>query len=234
MGNFKNSTFMFLLGGGIAGFITIQSIVFLVKAWRQGKRLGLTTTQMRRVVMSSSIFTIVPSISILLGVITLSGALGVALPWIRECLIGAITYELPAAQAAAAAFGTTLGSGIEDPVVFSAIAWVMTLGSLVPMVLIPIFLKKLQSGVSSMQLKDAHWTDLLLTAMFIGLISSFLGQSLSGGTVAVLTLFSSAVIMLVLGLIIKKAKASWLENFALPITMLGGMALSVLYTFLLK
>jgi len=39
-----------------------------------------------------------------------------------------------------------------------------------------------------------------------------------------LTLAVSAVIMIVCGLLIKFLKWKWLENYALPITILGAMA----------
>ena len=233
MDSFKNSSVLFLMAGAVALFVTVQALVFFVRAWKQGKRLGISTSVMRRTAVSSGVFSLVPSISIILGIITLSGALGVALPWFRECVIGAITYELPAAETAAQAFGDGLKAGVDDPVVFSAIAWVMTLGSLVPLILIPIFLKRIQGGVASLQSKNSRWTDLLLAAMFIGMISAFLGQSFSGGPVAVLTLLSSAVIMGILGFLVKKRQIKWLEDFALPITMLGGMALAVLYNAVL-
>ena len=37
----------------------------------------------------------------------------------------------------------------------------------------------------------------------------------------------------VCGLLVKKANLKWLENFALPISMLGAMALSILYANIL-
>jgi hypothetical protein len=37
----------------------------------------------------------------------------------------------------------------------------------------------------------------------------------------------SAVIMVIIGLISKKHKVKWLENYALPVSMLSAMALSI-------
>ena len=39
--------------------------------------------------------------------------------------------------------------------------------------------------------------------------------------------------MAVCGVLVKVKKVKWLENFALPISMLGAMALSILYANLL-
>ena len=109
----------------------------------------------------------------------------------------------------------------------------MTLGCITPLIIIPLFLKKIQGGVHSLRKKDSHWGDLFLTAMFLGMISAFLGMGISDGLLSVLTLLTSAAIMAVCGVFVKVKKIKWLENFALPFSMLGAMALSILYANLL-
>ena len=133
-----NGTFMYLIGGGVILFVLAQSIFFLTRAWRRAKELGISTAKLRKTVLSTALFTIAPAISFLLGVVTLSKFLGIPLPWIRMSVIGAITYELPAATAAANAFGTSLSELVTDPKVYAAIAWVMTLGIL-PSIILPPF-----------------------------------------------------------------------------------------------
>ena len=76
-----NSLPMYLICGVIILFVLGMSILFMIRAWRAGITMGLDKTKLRRVVTSSITFTLLPSISILLGVIALSGSLGVPLPW---------------------------------------------------------------------------------------------------------------------------------------------------------
>ena len=45
---------------------------------------------------------------------------------------------------------------------------------------------------------------------------------------------ASALLMAVCGLLIKKCKWSWLEQYALPLCMLGAMALSLPLTALMR
>lgn len=230
MEDIRNSPFLFALGSFVALFVTVQSLVFIVQAWKEGRRLGLGTAVMRKALIGSGIFSVVPSVAILLAVLTLAGSLGLPLPWIRLSVVGAITYELPAAETAAQAFGSTIKQAILDRQVFSAIAWAMSLGSVFAMILIAFFAKGIQSGIHKAQIKDVAWSGLLITAMFMGLISAFLGSSLGGGLVSILTLLSSAAVMAGFGLLIKKAGLSKLENFAMPVSMLAGMAVAALYT----
>lgn len=228
----RNSPFMFALGAGIALFVTVQSIVFMVAAWKEGRRLGLGVATMKKAIIGASTFSVVPSIAILLAVLTLAGSLGLPLPWLRLSVVGAITYELPAAETAAQAFGTSIKNTIDDPVIFSAVAWAMSLGSVFAMILITVFAKSIQSGIHKAQVKDSAWSGLLISAMFMGLISAFLGSALAGGFVSILTLLTSAAIMGLFGLLIKKAKLAWLENFAMPVSMISGMAMAAVYTFM--
>ena len=231
--DFKNSGFMYLLGVLVGLFVIAQSVYFLVKAVRRSRELGIAGNVVKRTIASSAVFAILPSVSILLGLITLANTLGLPLPWIRLSVLGAVTYELPAATVALNALGESISAPVSGPLAFNPVAWVMTLGCITPLIIIPLFLKKIQGGVHSLRQKDSHWGDLFLTAMFLGMISAFLGMGISDGLLSILTLLTSAAIMAVCGVFVKVKKVKWLENFALPISMLGAMALSILYANLL-
>ena len=51
----------------------------------------------------------------------------------------------------------------------------MTLGIIPSMLLIPLFLKKLQGGMSVLKERDSVWSEHFMTAIFLGMISAFLG-----------------------------------------------------------
>ena len=228
-----NSFFLYSLTTIVILFVLAQSTFFLIKAWRQAKKIGMDVSILKRTVFSSAIFSIAPSVSILLGVITLSKFIGLPLPWLRLSVIGALTYELPAASAAAAATGASIATTVTDPTVFATIAWVMTLGIIPGLILIPIALKKIQSGVLSIGAKDKKWGEVFMSALFLGMISAFLGlvfKDVGNGLVGFIPIFvllCSAILMIILGTLVKKYKVQWLENYALPFSMLGAMALSI-------
>lgn len=233
MADYRNSGFMFALGILVALFVTVQSIVFLRKAWQEGKRRGIDPAVMRKAVVSSAVFTLVPSLSILLTMLTLSGALGLALPWIRLSVIGAVTYELPAAEAAAQAAGASLMASSIPPSVFTLITWVMTLGIMSGPIFIIAYFRKLQGRVNKIKVEDNRWGSLLIAAMFVGLISSFLGSALAGGLVSILTLFSSALLMVICITLEQKGGLKLFKDFALPLSMIGAMTLAIVYSGLL-
>lgn len=218
-------------------FVICQSVFFLVRAYRRGKSLGMDMGKIKKTMISTAIFTFAPALSILLGVITLSKFLGLPLPWLRLSVIGAITYELPAATTTANALGiSALSETITDPKVYTAIAWVMTLGIFPGLLWVPLFIRKIQGGLMKIKNKDSKWGDILMTALFLGMISAFLGMVFADirsglkGWIPIFVLLFSALIMGVCGLLIKKCSMKWLENYALPVSMLGAMIFAAFIT----
>ncbi len=236
----SNSSFMYVLVAVVIAFVILQSVVFLVKAWKRGLQLGMDKQVLKKTVGSSAVFTIAPAVAILLGVIALSKALGFPLPWLRLSVIGALTYETTAAASAASAVGSSLAQRIIDPKVFSAIVWVMTLGIVPGLVLVPLLGKKIENGVASIKTKDQRWGEIFLSGLFLGMISAFLGVVFAHvregltGWIPVFVMLASAILMLICGAIRKVLKAKWIEDYALPISLLGGMALSIPITSLVQ
>lgn len=231
-----NTPFLYALAALVIFFVIAQSLFFLIRAYRRAKVLKMDMKQLNKIIASTALFTLAPAFSILLGVITLSKFLGLPLPWIRLSVVGAITYELPAATSTATALGISLAETVTDPKVYAAIAWVMTLGIMPSIVLVPILLRRIQNGLVKIKNKDAKWGDLFITAMFLGMISAFLGMVFAdirsglAGFIPIFVLLFSAFLMAVCGLLIGKCRIKWLENYALPLSMLGAMAFAAIIT----
>ena len=95
--DFFNTWWIYALVVVIFLYVIAQSVTALIKAVRQARRLGFSKVQIREVISSSAIFSIAPSIAILISLTILSKVFG---PWVaglRLGTLGAYTYELPAA-----------------------------------------------------------------------------------------------------------------------------------------
>lgn len=234
-----NSAFLFITAGVIVAFVIAQSVFFLSKAWRRARELGIEVSVLKRVAKSSAVFTIAPAVAIILGVITLSKFLGLALPWLRLSVLGALTYELPAATSAASALGVSISQGITDSQAYSTIAWVMTLGIMSGLIIITLFLKRVQGGIEGLKKRDTKWGEIFITAIFMGMISAFLGMIFADitsgiqGWIPVFVMLVSSLVMLICGFFVRVLKVRWMEDYALPISMLAAMALSIPITRLL-
>ena len=102
-----NAGSFYLIVALVLAFITIMCFVFLIKCYKAGLKIGMDPAVLKKTITSSATFTLLPSISILLGVIALSGTLGVPLSWLRLSVIGSLQYELNVAEIAAQSVGLT-------------------------------------------------------------------------------------------------------------------------------
>lgn len=231
-----NSAFLYILAVLVILFVLAQSAFFLVRAYRRGRQMNISAEKLRKTIVSTAVFTIAPAISILLGVVTLSKFLGIPLPWIRMSVIGALTYELPAATSTANALGVSLSEMVADPKVYAAIAWVMTLGIMPSIILPPLLMKKIQGGVVMLKSRDEKWGDIFMTSLFLGMISAFLGMVFAdvrkglSGFIPIFVLLVSAALMALCGLLIQKKNMKWLETYAMAISMVGAMIFAAVIT----
>ena len=70
-----------------------------------GTGTGITQKTILEVVKSSAVFTVIPSISVIIGLFSLSAVLGVPWSWFRLSVVGAVSYELTAAEMVSDALG---------------------------------------------------------------------------------------------------------------------------------
>ena len=235
-----NHPILFVIVGAIITLVLAQSVYFLVRAMRRARQLGISKSMLGKIISSAAIFTIAPAVAILVGVIALSKSLGLALPWLRLSVIGSITYETVAAGNAIEAAGQTMSELVSDPSIFITIAWVMTVGIAAGLILVPFVTKKLQSGMSKIGMKDKKWGELFNNAMFLGMISAFLGYVFcdvgllfkgdASGLIPVCVMLVSAAVMAVLGILATKTKIRWLTDYALPVSLIVGMASAIPFT----
>lgn len=235
-----NNPILFIIFGVVILAVVAQSVFFLVRAIKRAKELGIENSTVKKTISSAAVFTIAPAIAVLVGVVALSKSLGIALPWFRLSIIGSITYETVAASNALNAFGIGAETTITDPSVYVTVLWVMTLGIAASLVLAPLVTKKIQNGMMKMGMKDKKWGEIFNNAMFLGMISAFLGYVFCDvtylkdgylqGLTPVCVMAVSAVVMAILGLLSKKCNIKWLTDYALPISLIVGMASAILFS----
>ncbi len=254
---YVNHPLLYILAGLLIAVVLAQSIFFLVKAMRRSKELGMDQKKIRKTIRTAAVFTVAPAVAIVISVITLSKSLGLPLPWLRLSVVGSLSYETIAAQNAVSAMGLELGKiDALTAQQYVNISLVMTISIMVGIWLVPLIGKKLQVGLVKLENRDAKWADILNGAMFIGMIAAFLGfvfcdfsrlwdenariaeqtvdgvtekitLSASSGLIPVCVMAVSAVVMALCGLAMKKLRWKWVNDYALPISLVLGMAAAI-------
>ena len=238
-----NHPILYLLAGVLVAVVLGQSVYFLVKALKRSRELGMDQKKIAKTIRTAAVFTIAPAVSIVISVITLSKSLGLPLPWLRLSVVGSLSYEAIAASNAVSAMGLELGKITNLTAQQDVnILLVMTISTMVGVWLVPVSGKKLLGGMSSLGSKDPKWAEIFQNAMFIGMISAFVGYvfcdlgrlwapvegfSATSGLIPVCVMAVSAVTMLICGLMMKVFKWSWVNDYALPISLVAGMAAAI-------
>ena len=252
-----NHPLLYIIAGVLVAVVLAQSVYFLVKAYRRSVQLGMNQTKIKKTIVSAAVFTIAPAVAIVISVITLSRKLGIPLPWLRLSVVGSMSYETVAANNALQAIGQSLGSAQAlTAQQYVNVLLVMTISIMMGIWLVPVIGKKLQKGMASLSNRDAKWADTFQSALFIGMIAAFLGfvfcdvarlwdpasrvveQTVNGvvsevavsatsGLIPVCVMGVSALIMVICGLLMRKPKLKWLSEYALPISLVLGMAAAI-------
>ena len=262
-----NSPVMYIICGSIVLFVAIVCVVFAVRAYRAGKAIGMDVSRMKRTIIASATFAILPSVGILLGVIALSGSLGTPWPWLRLSVIGALHYETQVAEAAAEATGlTSLSASQMTPQAFSTIALLMSACIMWGMVLsvfhCKTYTKKLSQPAVKPAVKNAEeaeqaqpakagtaskkkkldlsgFGDKAMTAMFIGLVSAYIGSYIGslisgeglftfrGSALPLVVALIGALAMGIFQYLRNRFKAEWLDSFSIAGSMLVAMTSAV-------
>ena len=241
-----NSPAMYLICGGVILVVALICVLFMVRAYRAGLAIGMDATKMRRVIISSTTFTILPAVGILLGVIALSGSLGTPLPWLRLSVIGALHYETQVAQGAAESVGlSSLNIAEMTATAFSTIALVMSACIMGGILMSIFFTKRYTNRLSGGSGKSGGgvaggFGDKAMTAMFIGLVSAYIGNyvgqlvsgkglfTFAGSWTPIAVMAVAAIAMAFFIWLAEKKKAAWVENFSIAGSMLAGMIAAVL------
>ena len=238
-----NSAPMYAICGGIIAFVAAVCIVFMVRAYRAGIAMGMDPVKLKRAITSSATFSVLPSVGILLGVIALSGSLGTPWPWLRLSVIGALHYETQVAQAAAEAVGIGgLSAADMTAQAFSTIALLMSVCIMWGMVLSVFFNQRYlgRLGGKKTGTGGAGFGDIAMTAMFIGLVSAYIGSyigtivsgnglfTFTGNVMPLIVAVVSGAVMALFVYLAEKKKQGWVDSFSVAGSMLIGMAAAVL------
>ena len=167
-----NGNLMLCLCAAAVIFIMLQALIFIRVSWRMGLEVGLSKDIMKRAMINSAVFSVVPSLPIVLMLAVLTVNLGKYFPWLRLSVIGSAVYENMAADMVAKASGL---SGIADPnfdlSVFTMAMWVMSIGIIWGIVFNIFFMKSLDKFSKRAKASENNFIPIFSSALFIGMMA---------------------------------------------------------------
>ena len=203
-------------------------VYYLLLCMRKAKEMGISKQKVNEIIKSTAIFSIVPSIAIAIGLVTLVIVIGIPYAWFRLSVIGSVSYELMASNMALSALKLDLANADADA--FGLIMWVPITST----VLANIFVcKPMHLGTMRVGSGDKKWGALSQTTFMTALLVVLIVPMIFGGLVGLLTFVTSALIAVVVSMLAKKTGAKWMNDFILAICLIGAMGMSIVYTNLL-
>lgn len=228
-----NSPAMAIFCGLAILVVLVQAAVFFRVAWKQALEMGLSKADLMKVVKSSAVFSIVPSLPIIISYMILLPALGKFFPWLRLSVIGSATYETLAANMAVTSFGfDSLGSADFSPDVFGSLLWVVTLGVFLSS-LSALLLRRFDSKMQSVTTNPNSFGKVIPNIMFLGMMATLSAPYLAdvANIPSMAAIVVSALVMIGLNAVGKRAPV--LKEFAFSLSMIAGMAAACLITAIL-
>lgn len=235
-----NSPVMFLLCGIVILYVLGQSVFFMYRAWKRGKEIGLSEQKMKSVITGSALFSIVPSIPILIILVMLMSVLGKYFPWLRLSVIGSSSYENVAANIAARSFGllSYTDEGYNASI-FVSTMWAMPICILYEPLLVIFGQKKLDKGMTTLRKKKPVIYNLLIDGVFIAMMGWFCAPYMTYWTekpeqiLALAALVTAAAAALLFNWLAKKTGKHFLTEMSFPGGMLFGMLGSYIVNLIL-
>lgn len=228
-----------LLALVIAGllYIVAFSLVYLKKAYTHCLELGIAKETVKKVIKSSLVFSIVPSLSIVVGLFALISVLGVVWSWWRLSVIGSLSYETLIASSVSSAIGFSSSAEMLEQATggqFGVLMILMSIGMLSGFFVIIPFGKKLSLSVT--KTADAStWKYVLSGTFMLCLFAVYIPVLLFGDTVQAAVMITGLVIAVALGALSQKSpKLRWLNEFIMAFSMIGGMISSVFWSGLFQ
>lgn len=212
-------------------YIVIFSLIHLKKSYARCIEMGITKEDLKKVIKSSIVFSIVPSLSIVVGLFALISVLGVVWSWWRLSVIGSLSYESLISSSVASALKFSSSAEMLEKATgsqFGVVMILMSIGMLSGFFILIPFGKKLSMSVSKSE-NSSSWKYVLSGTFMLCLFAVYIPVLLIGDTVQAAVMITGLIIAVVLGWLASKPKLGWLSEFIMALSMIGGMVSSVFW-----
>ncbi len=210
--------------------LIFQTYIFMSKAYKTGKEIGLTEEQMKSAIRTGGISTVGPSLAVVIAMVSVIVSLGAPFAWMRLSVVGSIPFELMAAETGAVAAGTNLGAATYDINAFAASVWTCTLGASGWLLICAFFTDKFdflrRKAVGG---NEALLPVLSISAM-VGAFAYFGSPYLVGkGLPSTMAYLGGGFTMVVVNVLADKMGIPKLKEWALGIAMVFGMIIAMMF-----
>lgn len=224
-----NLPWLYLFVGAILILVLAQSVIMMAKAWKHARELGIADQMIRKGLINGIIVSIMPTIPVIIVLLSLIPLLGGPLPWLRLSVIGSATFESMAATLGVESVGEVLQVGGYTIAGWIGACWCMALGGSLPLLESILFIKPISMLYGQAEKINMKLVLTIGTGCMCGVLAySAVNFGLSAMSTKGIVFLSSFALGAVLTMLNKKWKLTWMNDFLMAICMLFGMVLACL------
>ncbi|UTW13461.1 DUF5058 family protein [Marinobacterium rhizophilum] len=203
--------------------VIFQATIFIVKARKTAVTLGLASADLRTGLKIAAISSIGPSCAVGLAMLSLMVSLGAPFAWMRLSVIGSVPYELFAADSAAKAVGTEIGTASFGIDAYVNIVWTCTLGATGWLLVVMLFAHRFNDIRNYVVRGRADLLPILSGCAMIGAVAYFSAPQVTKSVTHAVAYMVSGLCLLVLNLIGNKLKMAWVSDWSFGVAIFVGM-----------
>ena len=205
-----------LVIGGLL-YISAFSLVYLKKAYDHCLELGITRKELSNVIKSSLIFSVVPSLFIVVGLFVLIAVLGSVWAWWRLSVIGSLSYETMISSSIAQVLGYASSAEMLESATgrqFGVVMILMSVGMLSGFLILLPLGKKLCKSVdrSAAESGGSTWKNVLSGVFMLVMFSVYIPILLFTDNVQAAVMITGLVIAIGVGVLAKRPGLARLNN----------------------
>ncbi|MGN0434609.1 MAG: DUF5058 family protein [Bilifractor sp.] len=221
-----NSPVMWITCGAAVSLVVIQAILFAVRAYRAGGKVGLTKKKMNLAMKSAAITSMGPSLVILTGMLSLLITVGGPIAWMRLSMIGSVMFESMAAGIGTNVVGVVLGTDTLTNEALGMALWTMVLCSIGWIIFATFSANRMDKIQHKISRGNTKRLVAISTGAIIGVFSAMCGQHITKLDKNSLACVLGGIFMFCMIEISKKFPK--IKEWNLTIAILGAMIITAL------
>lgn len=218
-----NSPYLWAAAALCVGLVLFQAMLFMRRAWKTGKQMGMSEEQLKSGVRSGAISAIGPAIAVLFGMVALLSVMGGPISWLRLSFIGTVMFELMAAQFGVLAVGESFDPGEMTAIAFTNAVWVMTIGAIGWVLVSGFFTPRMEAARQKMAGGKETLVPIIGAAAMLGAFAQLAGDYIVQTDTTSIAVIAGGISMYILLAIVDRTGADWLREWALGIAMVTGV-----------
>lgn len=229
-------------------FLILQCVYFLIHSYRNGKKLGIETSKLKSTVITGVLFSVIPSLAIVATAIMFAQSLGIPFSITRMIYTASIQDNIMVLESVFSALNLSLSGEVTGEKAYVTIVWAGVLSGFMALLVFPFALKFMERQKIKKREKT-HKKNFSLPsnmgdAIYSGIVAVFVAIAIAGqgekdvvadgaGVLSVGVLITSFACMALLKYLGKRFSLSWINHYAVSISMLFSIALASVMIYLL-